>query len=90
MVGGVGSDYGFLNSVEVYNDATGTWTAKAAMNNARGDFALAKLASDRLLVAGGETQVGSNTQFAQYAVEEYDPVQDIWVRGLADGRCAGD
>lgn len=80
VVGGVaGDNYDFIASVEAWDERNRRWVPKANMSYARGDFALAALQSGRLLASGGETKVGADSQFAQHAVEEYNPVEDAWV-----------
>ena len=66
---------GALNSAELYDPATGTWTVtQQTLVTGRGDHTATLLASGKVLVAGG---VASNGQDALYG-ELYDPATDMW------------
>ncbi|MCI0607991.1 MAG: hypothetical protein L0Z71_02880, partial [Anaerolineae bacterium] len=52
VAGGLGGS-GSLSSAEVYDPATGTWSATASMINARDRFPATRLADGRVLVVGG-------------------------------------
>jgi hypothetical protein len=62
-----------LSSSEVYNPATGTWTATGDMTVARGFHSATPLANGKVLVAGG----GTNGQQSTLA-ELYDPTTGTW------------
>jgi uncharacterized repeat protein (TIGR01451 family) len=78
---GIASLADILSSAELYNPATGTWSATGPMNTAR-DGATATLMSDgEVLVAGG----GDNSLSS---AELYDPSTGAWspTGSLIDGR----
>lgn len=73
------TENGTLQSMEMYDPATGAWTAKASMPTGRRTFSVG-LVNGRIQVIGGEQNSNTTTGvFAQN--EEYDPVTDTW-RGL--------
>ena len=61
-----------LNTVEVYDIATGTWTSVAALNEARSDL-VAVAHGGRIYAIGGWN--GTN---ATGTVEVYNPTKNIW------------
>jgi N-acetylneuraminic acid mutarotase len=71
-----GPNPGFLSTVEAYDPATDTWTAKAPMPTRRESFGLAA-ANGKLYAIGGVT-LGRSGIEAAAAVEEYDPAADRW------------
>ena len=70
-----GFDTGFvpLNSAEIYDQKTNTWTPTGSMNVARGEFATVVLNNGRVLAVGG---VGATGAIA--SAEIYDPRTGIW------------
>jgi N-acetylneuraminic acid mutarotase len=72
---------GSLNSTELLDPATGTWTPAAPMNTARDRHTATLLADGRVLVTGGEniSYPGGNqqTQFLSSA-EIYNPSTNNW------------
>ena len=76
-----GPNPGFLSTVEEYDPATNTWTAKAPMPTRRESFGLAA-ANGKLYAIGGVTFSGSTIQAAA-SVEEYDPATDRWITKAA-------
>jgi len=81
LVVGGSNDSGVLNSVEVYDVDTDTWTEVASLNYARSQHTATRLRStnQRVLVVGGYTGSGPSDTF-----EVYDPVEDEWVAGALD------
>jgi hypothetical protein len=63
-----GSNGPSLNSAELYNPATGTWSPAASMNAARTWHTATVLVDGKVLVAGGGPQ----------SAEIYDPVANTW------------
>jgi hypothetical protein len=57
--------------------SSGTWSALAAMRNARLYYASAVLADGRVFVAGGEYN-GGTTEVELNAAEIYDPLANTW------------
>jgi hypothetical protein len=62
-----------LNSAELYNPATGTWSAAQPLNVARYDHAATILADGRVLITGGFNALGPIS-----SAEIYDPIQNTW------------
>lgn len=63
---------------EIYNPATGTWKATGALRGARHAMTATRLASGKVLVAGGATAAMD----AINSSEIYDPVAKTWTLGL--------
>jgi N-acetylneuraminic acid mutarotase len=62
----------FIATVEAYDPATDTWTSKASMPTARGDFGVGVV--NGILYAVG----GQNSSGALATVEAYNPLIDTW------------
>jgi hypothetical protein len=60
-------------SAELFDPATGEWTAAADMTTARAGHAAALLPDGHVLVTGGQLGAGGTA-----AVERYDPAADEW------------
>jgi hypothetical protein len=58
----------------VYDETAGTWSTKAAPSTPRRSATAVRLASGKVLVAGGWTDATARTS----AVEIYDPATDAW------------
>jgi hypothetical protein len=63
---------------EIYNPATGTWKATGALRGARHAMTATRLASGKVLVAGGATAAMD----AINSSEIYDPIAKTWTLGL--------
>jgi hypothetical protein len=63
---------------EIYNPATGTWTATGALRGARHAMTATRLPSGKVLVAGGATA----SMDALNSTEIYDPTAKTWTLGL--------
>jgi hypothetical protein len=63
---------------EIYNPSTGTWTAIGALRGARHAMNATRLASGKVLVAGGATA----SMDAINSTEIYDPTAKTWTLGL--------
>lgn len=79
LVTGGGTSYdpnwgigGLLASAEIYDPATGLWSAAGSMKLPRVNHAAVLLADGRVLVVGGSEAADSET------AECYDPVQGTW------------
>ena len=66
------------NKAEIYNPATGTWTATGALRAVRHAMTATRLARGKVLVAGGATAAMD----ALNSSEIYDPVAKTWTLGL--------
>src|SRR5207249_10885777 len=62
-----------LTGTELYDPASGTWTATGSMGTAHGDHTAALLPSGKVLVAEG-----SNVSVALSSAELYDPASGTW------------
>jgi len=65
------------NKAEIYNPATGKWTATTALRAARHAMNATRLASGKVLVAGGATAASD----ALNSTEIYDPTAKTWTLG---------
>ncbi|HEX2273206.1 MAG TPA: kelch repeat-containing protein [Acidimicrobiales bacterium] len=88
VAGGFGEPYpnpnpSVLDTAEIYDPATGTWTPTGTMNVRRGIHQAALLADGRVLVAGGRTCNGPppatcTNVFRTATAEIYDPATGTW------------
>jgi hypothetical protein len=71
--------YASLASAELYDPATGTWTATGSMTTARSGYTATLLQSGKVLVAGGIMPgAGPSGGFAATGAELYDPATGTW------------
>jgi N-acetylneuraminic acid mutarotase len=81
VVGGYnsGSDENYyLRSLEVFDPATNSWTAKTPMNSARSGLA-SGVVNGKLYVFGGNCDKNWESG-CLYTVEEYDPATNAWTK----------
>jgi hypothetical protein len=81
--GGVNSIYNTntntVTGTEIYNPATGTWTATGSLNVSRAQTATLLLADGEVLSAGGYNNTGNNAQNTYLtSAELYDPSTQVW------------
>ena len=67
-----------LNSAELYDPATGTWSTTGSMTTARFWPGYAVLPDGKFLVAGGATTFGGVTSTPMASAEIYDPATGAW------------
>jgi Kelch motif len=67
-----------LGSAELYDPATGTWTATGSMALARTSFTATLLLDGKVLVAGGWDYQGNNLWGPPRSAELYDPATGTW------------
>jgi N-acetylneuraminic acid mutarotase len=78
-IGGAGPVYQALDTVEVYNPTTDTWTTKAEMPSARQGLSTSVVKGKIYAIGGGASSSASYESLQVFsAVEEYDPVMDSW------------
>jgi subtilisin family serine protease/PKD repeat protein/N-acetylneuraminic acid mutarotase len=73
---GGGSNLGSFSTVEEYDPDTNTWTTRASMLSARFAVGIVTGSNGKIYAIGG-VPVGG-VPILSNAVEEYDPVQNIW------------
>jgi N-acetylneuraminic acid mutarotase len=78
-IGGIDNAGRILNTVEVYDPATNTWTDKKALPTARFDLAATFGPDGKLYVIGGQTTPGHTVA----TVEVYTPSTDTWTTAAA-------
>ena len=78
VAAGIGSS-GWLNTAEIYDPATNTWSATGALAVARYDHSATRLRDGRVLVAAGTS--ASIATGALASVEIYDPASGTWSPG---------
>lgn len=68
-----GNDGGTQRSAEIYDPATGTWSATGALDTSRRSHTATLLPDGRLLVAGGLNDIN-----AVSSAKIYNPVTGVW------------
>ena len=66
-----------LNSAELYDPATGTWSVTGSLNIARSDHSASLLSNGKVLVAAGQID-GTFPVASLNGAELYDPATGIW------------
>jgi Kelch motif len=80
VIGGFAADGTILNTAEIYDPRTNTWSLTGSMNDARvEDFVAVLLPGRKVLVAGGFSGVTSITQILSSA-EIFDEKTGMWSR----------
>jgi N-acetylneuraminic acid mutarotase len=74
VAGGIGSNFTVLSSAELYDPATGIWTATGSLATARVYHTATLLASGEVLVAAGFNTFSTHLRSA----ELYDPASGTW------------
>lgn len=77
VIGGFGSSLP-LNSAELYNESTGTWSAAANMIIRRNNHTSSMLDDGEVLVSGGQTGTSANS--ATNSAEIYNPLLNTWIQ----------
>ena len=67
-----------INSAEIYDPATGTWTVTGSLGTARGDHTATLLSSGKVLVAGGRPDFSGGGNPSITSAEIYDPASGVW------------
>ncbi|MFI9117009.1 Kelch repeat-containing protein [Streptomyces venezuelae] len=93
VAGGIGEPPGpapatGLDSCEVYDPATDTWTGTGRLREARFSHSATLLPDGRVLVAGGAAVRSADSHRTLRSAEAYDPVAGTWtpVRPMTDAR----
>ena len=92
--GGVNSIYdtdtATVSGSEIYNPATGTWTATGSLNVSRASAATLLLDDGEVLTAGGYNNTGSsNPNTYLTSAELYDPSTQVWTNTASMSPGAG-
>jgi hypothetical protein len=74
---GDGSIAAAVGTTEIYDPATGGWTATGSLHVPRVDFTATRLADDRVLVAGGLDNLDNSVT----SIEIYDATSGTWTPG---------
>ena len=81
VCGGISGDDGAVASTEIYDHASGTWSAGPTMESPRALACSAVLADGRMIVIGGDTGWGWGGETFLASTEILDPVADTWAAG---------
>jgi N-acetylneuraminic acid mutarotase len=74
----------YLSTAEVYDPASGTWSATGDMAVVRGAFTASLLTDGSVLVVGGRNSDGGGVEWA--SAELYDPVSGSWTAAGSMGQ----
>ena len=79
VIGGAGPVYQALRTVEVYDPATDTWTAKSEMPTARQGLSTSVVNGKIYAIWGGVSPSSEYSSVETFStMEEYDPETDTW------------
>jgi N-acetylneuraminic acid mutarotase len=79
VAGGLASNrFSALGSAELYDPATGTWTATGNMRYARSSHTAILLPNGKVLVQAGVEQFDNNGMYRPVNAEMYDPTNGTW------------
>jgi len=82
VAGGTREDNGYqvysITNAELYDPATGTWTATGSLATARGDHTATLLSNGKVLVAGGRPSFSGGGNPPIVSAELYDPASGTW------------
>jgi N-acetylneuraminic acid mutarotase len=67
-----------LNSVELYDPATGSWSSTGSLNTARDHHIATPLQNGKILVFGGDNHAIGSAILGLTSAEVYDPAAETW------------
>ncbi|CAF4751815.1 unnamed protein product, partial [Rotaria sp. Silwood2] len=76
IAGGIGID-GYLDSAELYDPPTRTWSIVDSMSSTRHMHTASLLPNGKVLIVGGHTYI-NDTSYSLNTAELYDPITNTW------------